>query len=109
MCVYAFRRRDLRGRLVHRQLAATADLAGPAALQDVAVDAVSRRDVFVPDLGRDVLLIGTRREERDDAGVPQRVRGDIVADGREPGPGALPVGLFESRWDHVLRDSVARP
>ncbi len=78
------------GRLVPRQLTAPADLATLAPLQHVAVDAVGRHDVFVPDLHGRVSPVGGRGEERGDAGAPQRVRGDLVADGGESGLGALP-------------------
>jgi hypothetical protein len=78
---------DVRGRLVHRQLTATADLSAPAPLQHVAVDAVGRRHVLVPDLVGDVFLVGAGGEERGDAGVAQRVRGDLLADRGESEPG----------------------
>jgi NADPH-dependent 2,4-dienoyl-CoA reductase/sulfur reductase-like enzyme len=49
----------VRGRLMHRQLAATPDLATLPSLEYVSVDAVGRGHVLVPDLVGDVFLIGS--------------------------------------------------
>ena len=98
---------DVRGRLAHRQLAAAPDLASSAPLQHAPVDAAGRRHVLVSDLVGDVFLAGAGGEQRRDAGVAQRVRGDLLADLGEPGLGPLAIGRFQRRRDYVLSASCA--
>lgn len=100
---------NIRGRFVHRQLTAASDLSAPTSLQHVSVDAVGRRHVLVSDLVGHYSWSAPAGEERRDARIAQRVRADLSQDRGDPGLLAPPVGFFEGRRNHVLRDGVARP
>jgi hypothetical protein len=94
------RRADLCGRLAHRELPAATDLAALTALEHLPVDAVRRRHVLVADLGSNVVLVGARGEQGRDAGVPQRVGRDLLADWRRPAPKMdwTATAVVEDRW-----------
>ena len=64
-------------------------------------------DVFVPDLGGNVLLIGARGEARGGAMCPRNVCGSPPRGSREGRPRSLAIGLFQCRRDYMLCDCVA--
>ena len=73
---------DLCGRLAHRELPAATDLAALTALEHIPIAAVRSRHVLVADLGSNVVLVGAGGEQGRNAGVPQRVGRDLLADRR---------------------------